>query len=95
MTDVSTSATYHPGDTVSAKFVGANPRVSVSDSNPWERGLVLINQLTLMDLYSEQSSSGRNVPIRRSISFRTMENRPNRLTPIDNLQLDTREYCTS
>jgi len=26
MTDVSTSATYHPGDTVSAKFVGANPR---------------------------------------------------------------------
>ena len=33
LTDASTSAAYHAGDTVSVKFVGANPRVRDSNSN--------------------------------------------------------------
>ena len=37
LTDVNTNTAYQAGSTVSAQFVGANPRVRVSDSNYSQR----------------------------------------------------------
>lgn len=56
LVDVNTNTSYQAGQVVSAKFVGANPRV---------RTFHLKSMLCILPLYSkEQSSPGRNVPDR-------------------------------
>ncbi|THH09040.1 hypothetical protein EW146_g8799, partial [Bondarzewia mesenterica] len=83
--DVSLSA-YHAGDTVSAQFVGANPRVRPSVSpNPigFEADLVLC---------AEQFQAGRHVPVCGPVDERHVADVQVRLAPVDNLSMDGNEH---